>query len=187
IIQDKTRLDNLRKVQEMRHYFTDEDGAYRKELKNRDDMVLFKYLSWVVLGILGAISLTISWKEQWNALGLFQWLALGLLLAESVALQLFYHYKMWRSDHSEAMTRYSEKDIFIYWLLVDSRIPRVIVAKNRRTKQMECVVIRPKLFGKANLSAFEFKGNGFEVESVDLDDNVITLGEYKGDLDIGDI
>ncbi len=182
IIQDKTLSENLRLVREMQSFFMDEDSAYNREMKYRHNMRYFKYLSWAILGVVGALCLMVSLRGQWAAVRLPQIVTLILLLAESVALHLFYFIRIHLSDRSEVMNRYNRKEMFIYWLLVDSRSPRILVMKDPRTKEMECAIIRPHLFGKANLSDFTLKGEGVEVDTVDLDQNVITLGEYQGDI-----
>ncbi|MCR5032586.1 MAG: hypothetical protein K6A92_06975 [Lachnospiraceae bacterium] len=191
IIQERTKLENLKKVRQMRLTFDDENSDYNVELRFRRDMRKFKNLSWLVLALLGILSVTVSLQHRWGSLGLLQWASLILLLAESIGLYLFYYIRIWKSDHSAVMNRFDEKDYFIYWLLVDDRDPRVILTSEqsswRKKFHPDCLIIRPSLIGKARLSAFTFKGEGVEVDTVNLDDNEIILSDLKGDIDIGTI
>ncbi len=170
IIQDKTRFKNLRKISEMKEYFENNEELDLILWRSRDSKVCFEiclFISFLLL-ILG-MYLVVSGKAR----------DLSMIQRIRYVGCLFFIYAMggfflWRHDRivaSKDFRIYSQRDLFLYFLMTNGFVTEIRVSGDRR----ELILYKGQDIIRLSPEDFEIKGDGSIVDTVDLDDDVLYM------------
>lgn len=173
IIQDKTRIDNLKQLYEMRDFFSDDSNGLSEQLRARKLFTVSLFVGFICM-LIGIVS-TISAIDLDNIYTIAE-NSLMLCLVIAGAITVVYSYnQIYRICSSEIMSRYKDYDMFLFWLLESDPEDFITLNHNRSELTLhrnDGAIVLP-------VGILQINGMGRTVEMVDLDNKVLIMEEHK--------
>lgn len=172
IIQDQSRNSNMKKVQEMHHFF-DNEHELLHDVRIRARILMLTKLFAILLIIIGTYGLfsTIRYAVFTDTRQIA--IIAVLTIISGAVINLYTIWGIYRLKKARLVDRYNASDMLLYWLLDDDEVKVIRVEHNNRIIRM----IRDDFSICLKNHGYKVIGQGKYVIEINLDEKTIVLGD----------
>lgn len=168
IIQNKTRINNLALVYEMRKFFDDDSGERRDADFNRKIISGIEICTLTMAGLSLLFMLRALFLKRMGTIGVEKNVGIACICVIIVLMLHVYCLKQ-NKELDVIFDRYGSDEMLIYWLYADLPVTKITVTTNRKNIR----IFRESSIISLPVKGFRIEGAGKEVKTVDLDNKIL--------------
>lgn len=172
IIQNESRFENIRKVNEMRDFF-EWDIELRITMLKMRQIKRCLFLSELLMLFLIGVLLFLFITGKLKGLPFPDRLKFVILYSLSASVLVWFLHQYWRIHKSPLLKRYTSQDMFLYFLLSDGFVESIQLSRNRKM----AILFKEHGSNQISIKGYTLEGSGREVQKVDLDRHILYLAE----------